>query len=101
MLKQNLILEKTKEFDWYKTNEASRIAYDFLILQHASLKCILEQKHEELINVTFTTDSLPHIYINRRHSQYTIVALTRSCAVLVNQEILLAFMVSKSNWNKR
>ena len=39
----DLILEKKKELDWYKKVEASRIACDFLILQHASLKCILEQ----------------------------------------------------------
>ena len=37
----------------------------------------------------------------RRHSQYAIVALTRSGAVLANQEILLAFTYRKNNWIKR
>ena len=30
--------------------------------------------------------------------QYTIVALTRACAVLVNQQLLQAFMARKNNW---
>ena len=79
--------------------EASRIAYDFLILQHATLKCILEQKYDELINATIY-DKFIAPKFKRRHSQYTIVALTRSCAVLINQELLLAFMVRKNNWIK-
>ena len=64
-----------------KKKEESRLAYKFLILQHASIKCILEQKYEELIHVT-------------------IYALTRSYAVLVNQELLLAFTARKNNWIK-
>ena len=76
------------------------MAYDFLILQHASLKCVLEKKYDELIKVTIY-DKFIAPYLKRRHSQYTIVALTRSCAVLINQELLLAFMVRKNNWIKK
>ena len=43
---------KKTELDLYKKMEASRIAYDFLILQHASLKCFLEEKYDKLIYVT-------------------------------------------------
>ena len=96
----NLINEKRKELDLYKKMEASRIAYDFLIMQHATIKCILEKKYDELINVTIY-DKFIVPYLNRRHSQYTIVALTRSCAVFINQELLLAFMVRKNNWIKK
>jgi len=96
----NLIHEKKKELDLYKKIEASRIAYDFLILQHATLKCVLEQKYDELINVTIY-DKFIAPYLKRRHSQYTIVALTRSCAVLINQELILSFMVRKKNWVKK
>ena len=82
-----------------KKKEASRLAYEFLILQHASIKCILEQKYEELINVTIYEKFIaPPLKI--RHSQYTIVALTRSCAALVNQELLLGFTARKNNWIK-
>ena len=96
----NLIHDKKKELDLYKRIEASRIAYDFLVLQHATLKCILERKYDELINVTIY-DKFIAQHLKRRHSQYTIVALTRSCAVLVNQELLQAFMVRKNNWLKK
>ena len=77
--------------------EVSRLAYEFLILQHASIKCVLEQKYDELINVSlFEKFISPNI--NRRYSQYTIVALTRAGAVLVNQQLLQAFMARKTNW---
>ena len=84
----------------YKKIEASRIAYYFLILQHATLKCVLEQKYDELINVTlFEKFISPNIH--RRYSQYTIVALTRAGAILVNQQLLQAFMARKNNWIRR
>ena len=70
------------------------------MLQHASLKCVLEKKYDELINVTIY-DKFIAPYLQRRHSQYTIVTLTRSCAVLINQELLQAFMVRKNNWIKK
>ena len=97
---EDLISEKRQQLDHDKKIEASRMAYDFLILQHASLKCVLEKKYDELINVTIY-DKFIAPYLKRRHSQYTIVALTRSCAVLINQELLLAFMVRKNNWIKK
>ena len=97
---ENLIFEKRQQLDLYKKIEASRIAYDFFILQPASLKCVLEQKYDELINVTIY-DKFIAPYLKRRHSQYTIVALTRSWAVLINQELILAFMVRKNNWIKK
>ena len=71
-----------------------------MILQHASIKCVLEQKYDELINTTiFEKFISPNL--NRRYSQYTIVALTRACAVLVNQQLLQAFMARKNNWVRR
>ena len=80
--------------------EASRIAYEFLIMQHAALKCILEQKFDRLINVTIYDQFIsPHLL--RRHSQYAIVALTTSGALLANQELLLAFIASKNNWIRK
>ena len=82
-----------------KKIEASSLASEFLILQHAPIKCILEQKYEELMNVTIYEKFLAPT-LKRRHLQYTIVVLTRSCAVLVNQELLLAFMARKNNWIK-
>ena len=92
--------EKRRELNELKKIEASRIAYDFLILQHTSIKCVLEQKYDELINVTiFEKFISPNL--NRRYSQYTIVALTRACAVLVNQQLLQAFMARKNNRVRR
>ena len=68
---EDLISEKRQQLDLYKKIEASRIAYDFFILQHASLKCVLEQKYDELINVTIY-DKFIAPYLKRRHSQYTM-----------------------------
>ena len=79
--------------------EASIIAYKFLILQHATLKCILESKYDQLINVSMYDKFIAPTLL-RRHSQYAIVALTHSGAVLANQEILLAFMFRSNNWIK-
>ena len=76
--------------------EASRLAYEFLVMQHAALKCILEQKYDRLINVTIY-DKFISPYLLRRHSQYAIIALTRSDAVLANQELLLAFIARRNN----
>ena len=92
---EELIPEKSEELNEYKKMEASRIAYDFLILQHASIQCVLEQKYDELINVTIYEKFIsPNL--NRRYSQYT-----RACAVLINQQLLQAFMVRKNNWIRR
>ena len=84
---ESLIEPKKKELDRSKRMEASLIAYEFLILQHATLKCVLENKYLELINVDIY-DKFIAPKLLRRHSQYAIVALTRSGAVLANQEIL-------------
>ena len=93
-------MTKKRELNEIKKIEASRIAYDFLILQHASIKCVLEQKYDELINVTlFEKFISPNL--NRRYSQYTIVAITRAGAILVNQQLLQAFMARKTNWVRR
>ena len=40
---ENLIKEEKRELNELKKIEASRIAYDFLILQHTSLKCVLDR----------------------------------------------------------
>ena len=71
-----------------------------MILQHATLKCILEKKYDELINITIY-DKFIAPKLTRRHSQYAIVALPQSGAVLANQEILLAYMFRKNGWIKR
>ena len=76
--------------------EAPLIAYKFLILQHATLKCILESKYDKLINVSIYKVISPKLL--RRHSQYTIVAFNHSEAVLANQEILFAFIYRKNSW---
>ena len=60
----------------------------------------LEQKYDELTNVTlFEKFISPNL--NRRYSQYTIVALTRAGAILVNQQLLQAFLARKNNWIRR
>ena len=97
---ENAILPKKLELDLKKKMEASRIAYEFLIMQHAALKCILEQKYDRLINVTIY-DQFISPYLLRRHSQYAIVALTRSGALLANQELLLAFIARRNNWIRK
>ena len=40
--------------DREKKLEAARLSYDFLILQHASLKCMLEQKYDILMDVNMS-----------------------------------------------
>ena len=77
---ESLIEPKRKELDRSKRMEASLIAYEFLILQHATLKCILENKYLDLINISIY-DKFIAPKLLRRHSQYAIVALTRSGAV--------------------
>ena len=52
-------------------------------------------KYDELINVIID-DKCIAPYIKRRHSQHTIDALPRSCAVLVNQEILMCSWLEKT-----
>ena len=49
---ENAILPKKLELDLKKKMEASQIAYEFLIMQHAALKRVLEQKYNRLINAT-------------------------------------------------
>ena len=41
---ENIVLEKRLELDRQKKVEGSLLIYDYLILQHAALKCILERK---------------------------------------------------------
>ena len=95
-LKESLIEAKRSELDKQKRMEASVITYEFLILQHATLKYVVESKYDQLINVKiyhkFISTNLLH-----RHLQYTVVARTHAAAVLTNQEVLLAFMYRKKN----
>ena len=49
---ENAILLKKVELDLKKKMETSRIAYEFLIMQNAAFKFILELKFDRLINVT-------------------------------------------------
>ena len=53
-LSSNISLPKRIELDKAKKMEASMTAYEFLILQHAALKCILEKKKDTLLNVTMS-----------------------------------------------
>ena len=69
-------------------------------MQHAALKCISEQKYDKLINVTIYDKSIASQLL-QRYSQYTIVALIRSEALLANQEFLFAFIAGKNNWIRR
>ena len=69
-------------------------------MQYTALKCILEEKYDILTNVTIYVSFIsPNL--QRRHSQYVIVALSRSGALLANKEILLAFISRKNNWIHR
>ena len=49
---ENAILPKKVELDLKKKMETSRIAYEFLIMENAAFKFILELKYDRLINVT-------------------------------------------------
>ena len=68
---ESLIEPKRLELDTNKRMEASLLAYEFLILQHATLKCLLERKHDKLINVGIY-DKFIASKLLRRHSQYAI-----------------------------
>ena len=54
--------QKRLELDETKRMEASIIAYECLILQHASLKCILEAKYDQLIKITESFEKSFAIY---------------------------------------
>ena len=55
--------QKRLEIDETKRMEASIIAYECLILQHASLKCILEAKYDQLIKMSLLmTNSFHRIF---------------------------------------
>ena len=95
-----LMLDKRLELDKQKKIEASLLIYDSLILQHAALKCILEEKYDLLMNAIIY-DKFITKFVKRRYSQYALVALVRSAMVLANQEFLLAFMVRRNNWRKK
>ena len=97
---ENLMLEKRLELDKQKKIEGSLLIYDYLIVQHAALKCILEEKYDLLMNVIIY-DKFITKFLKRRYSQYALVALVRSAMVLANQEFLLAFMVRRNNWRKK
>ena len=44
------MLDKRLELDKQKKIEGSLLIYDYLILQHAALKCIQEEKYDLLMN---------------------------------------------------
>ena len=70
--------------------------YKFLILQHASLKVILDKKYDTLINVTIDNRFIA-LNLTRRHSKYAIVALTHSGTVLAKMDKQLS--KTKREWN--
>ena len=47
---ESIVVDKMLELDKQKKVEASLLIYDYLILQHATLKCILEDKYDLLMN---------------------------------------------------
>ena len=70
---------------------------EYLILQHASLKCILDKKYDILMNVNI----FEKFIMKRRYSQYALVALVRAGIVLANREVLMAFVVRRNNWLRK
>ena len=48
----NLSLNQNNELEKAKKMEVSLMAYEFLILQHAALICILEKKYDTLLQCT-------------------------------------------------
>jgi len=76
------------------------LIYEYLILQHAAMKCILERKYDTLMNAIIY-DKFITKFLKRRYSQFAIVALVRSAMVLANQEFLLAFIVRRNNWRRK
>ena len=69
---EKLIEDKKRELNEQKNQEASRLAYEFLILQDTSIKCVLEQKYDELINITLFEN-------HRSKSQQEILAVHDCC----------------------
>ena len=63
-----LMLDKKLELDKQKKIEGSLLIYDYLILQHAALKCILEEKYDLLINAIIY-DKFITKFVKRRYSQ--------------------------------
>jgi len=97
---ENLVLDKRLELDKQKKIEGSLLIYDYLILQHAALKCIPEEKYDLLMSAIIH-DKFITKFLKRRYSQFALVALVRSAMVLTNQEFMLAFMVRRNNWRKK
>ena len=48
---ERIILDKRLEMDKQKQLEDSLVVYDYLILQHSALKCILDRKYNILMNL--------------------------------------------------
>ena len=48
---ERLIMDKRLEMDKEKQKEDALVVYEYLILQHAALKCIIENKYDVLMNV--------------------------------------------------
>ena len=69
-------------------------------MQHATMKCILEEKYDLLMSAIIY-DKFITKFLKRRYSQFALVALVRFAMVLANQEFLLAFMVRRNHWRKK
>ena len=50
-------MDKRFEFDGKKKIEGSLLIFDYLILQHAAMKCILERKYDTFMYDKFITNS--------------------------------------------
>ena len=65
---ERLIMDKRLEMDKEKQKEDALLVYEYLILQHTALKCILENKYDVLMNVNIFEKFILK-YMKRRYSQ--------------------------------
>jgi hypothetical protein len=93
-------MEKRQELDRQKKIEGSLLIYDYLILQHTALKCILNKKYDTLMNAIFH-DKFNTKCVKRRYATYALVALVRFGIILANLKFLLAFLVKGNNWRRK
>ena len=74
---ENIIMDKRIELDKEKKIEGSLLIDDYLIMQHAALKVILEKKYDMLMNAIIY-DKFITKFVKRRCLQFALFALVRS-----------------------
>ena len=97
---ENSVMEKRQELDRQKKIEGSLLMYDYLILQHSDLKCILCRKHDTLMNAIIYDKFITNLW-EKKNSQFALVPLVRIGKVLANPKFLLAFLVKWNNWRQQ